>query len=76
MIYIEIISTLATIIAIAGVILNNHRRRSCFILWLGSNSLTLAVHLYVGLWSMSVRDVIFLGLAVHGWAMWGRKATE
>ena len=70
MIYIEIISTLATIIAIAGVILNNHRRRECFILWLGSNSLTLAVHLAVGLWAMSGRDAIFIYLAIDGWYRW------
>jgi len=76
MIYIEIISILATVIAIAGVILNNHRRRECFLLWLGSNSLTLAVHLAVGLYAMSVRDMIFIALAVHGWIMWGRKAKE
>ena len=75
MIYIELISTLATVIAIAGVILNNHRRRECFILWLGSNSLTLAVHLYVGLWSMSVRDLIFIGLAIDGWYRWKAKGN-
>jgi len=74
MIYIEIISTVATIIAIAGVILNNHRRRECFLLWLGSNSLTLAVHLYAGLYAMSVRDAIFIYLAVDGWRRWKEKA--
>jgi nicotinamide riboside transporter PnuC len=70
MIYIEIISTVATIIAIAGVMLNNHRRRECFLLWLGSNSLTLAVHLYAGLYAMSVRDAVFIYLAVDGWYRW------
>ena len=71
--WIEIISTLATVIAIAGVILNNHRQRACFIVWFFSNILTLSVHLYVGLWAMSGRDLIFIALAVHGWIMWGRK---
>ena len=73
-VWIEAISTLATVIAIAGVILNNHRRRSCFILWLGSNSLTLLVHLVVGLWAMSIRDAIFIYLAIDGWYRWKGKA--
>ena len=73
MIWIEIISAVATVIAIAGVILNNNRRRECFILWLGSNSLTMAIHLYSGLWAMSGRDAIFVYLAVRGWMMWSKK---
>jgi nicotinamide riboside transporter PnuC len=76
MIYIELISALATVIAITGVILNNHKQRECFLLWLGSNSLTLAVHLYAGLYAMSVRDAIFIYLAVDGWRRWKGKATE
>lgn len=69
----EILGTIGTVIAIAGVILNNYRMRACFIVWLVSNSMALAVHLIVGPWSFVARDLIFIGLAVHGWIVWKRK---
>jgi nicotinamide riboside transporter PnuC len=70
---IETIGTIATILAIAGVILNNRRIRLCFLLWLVSNSLTLIIHAQTGVWSLVARDGIFLILAVEGWIKWGRK---
>ena len=69
----EILGTVATVAAIIGVILNNHRRRTCFIVWLGSNGITLSVHLALGVYSLAARDAAFLALAVHGWFQWGRK---
>ncbi len=80
---IEIVSAVATIIAIAGVILNNARRRECFYLWLVSNGMSLAVHACCGLWVMTARDAVFLILAVHGLYSWkieeatkGTKSTK
>jgi len=69
---VECISTLANVLAVWGVLLNNHRRRRCFVVWMFSNSLTAAIHLYAGLWSLLVRDVLFLALAVHGYIAWRR----
>ncbi len=60
----------ATCIAIGGVILNNHRRRECFYLWLVSNTLTLAIHTAAGIWSLAARDAIFLYLALDGLNKW------
>jgi nicotinamide mononucleotide transporter len=69
---VESISLVATVIAVAGVVLNNHRVRWCFALWLCSNAMSAAVHLDAHLWGMLARDSIFLLLAVHGWWAWGR----
>ncbi len=66
----ETAGLVATLIAIAGVVLNNHRRRECFYLWLGSNALTLAVHVWAGIWSLALRDAVFLALAVDGLVRW------
>lgn len=71
---IEIIGTTVTVAAIAGVVLNNHRLRACFIVWLFTNGITAGIHAHAGIWSLVFRDVVFFGLAVHGWFMWGRKA--
>ena len=70
---IETIGTIATVLAIAGVLANNRRLRWCFIVWFVSNSITLIIHVHVGVWSLVVRDVIFLILAIEGWIRWGRK---
>jgi len=69
----ETIGTIATILAIAGVVLNNRRLRSCFAVWGVSNTLSAAIHLSAGILSLAVRDVAFLVLAVEGWILWGRE---
>lgn len=70
---IELVGTIATIVAIAGVALNNRRLRACFILWIFSNLMTLAIHAHAGIWSLAVRDMVFLVLAVEGWVLWKKK---
>ena len=67
---VEIIGTIITIIAVSGVLLNNHRRRECFYLWLVSNALSAGVHLYAGMYALTVRDTIFFCLAIHGLIYW------
>jgi len=75
---IEIIGTAVTVIAVAGVLLNNARRRACFLVWTISNSVSLAVHLMISppLYSLAVRDAIFLALAIAGWIQWGRRTDQ
>ena len=69
----ETIGTIATILAIAGVVLNNRRLRGCFAVWAVSNTLSAAIHLSTGILSLAVRDAAFLVLAVEGWILWGRE---
>ena len=66
----EIIGIIATTIAVLGVYLNNHKIRACFYLFLISNSVFAGMHWYLGSPSLVVRDVIFIGLAVHGLYKW------
>lgn len=70
---IELIGTIATVLAVTGVVLNNRRLRVCFAVWLVSNALSLLIHVDAALWSLVVRDAIFLVLAVDGWIRWGKK---
>jgi len=69
----ELIGSIATVLAIIGVVGNNRRLRWCFLLWMVSNSLTLVIHAQTGVWSLVVRDAVFLVLAVEGWHRWGKK---
>ena len=72
---IEIAGGIVTVLAVAGVLFNNARRRECFGLWIVSNCLSAAVHMATAppMWSMAARDVIFLALAIAGWRQWGRQ---
>jgi len=66
----EPLGGIATVIAVAGVMLNNARIIWCFPVWMASNGLTLYLHVRRRMWSLAARDSIFLGLAVAGWWMW------
>ena len=68
----EMIGLAATVVALAGVILNNHRIRWCFVLWWFSNAASGGLHVAAGMWSLAIRDLAFLVLAVHGWRCWGK----
>jgi nicotinamide riboside transporter PnuC len=73
---VEILGTVATILAVTGVLYNNARRRAGFIVWMFSNSLTAGLHFYTGFYSMMVRDLVFLALAAAGYVMWGKEKTK
>ena len=70
----ELFAGFGSVLAIIGVIANNHRLRWCFLLWMVSNSVALVVHAIGGPVAYAGRDLIFLCLAVHGWFKWSAKA--
>ena len=73
---IELTGTIATVLAVLGVVLNNRRMRICFAIWLVSNTLSLVIHVDAALWSLAARDAIFIVLAVDGWVRWGKKQGD
>lgn len=73
LVHTEIIGGIATVIAIVGVILNNHRLAACFYVWLVSNAISAGLHLNAGMYALAGRDVIFFGLAIHGLTVWTTK---
>ena len=75
MIY-EILGTIAMLLAIIGVVLNNHKLISCFYLFLVSNSICLYLHFNVQIWSMCIRDIVFIILGFHGLYKWSRKPED
>ena len=68
----QAVGLIATIVAVAGVAVNNYRLWWCFGLWMVSNSLSMWLHLRAGLWSLAIRDVIFFALCWHGLWLWTR----
>ncbi len=70
---IELIGLISGVLAVIGVLLNNHKMIACFPLWLISNAISLGLHVHADMYSLAVRDGIFLILAVHGLWKWSRK---
>jgi nicotinamide riboside transporter PnuC len=66
------IGLVGTVLAVAGVVLNNYRLALCFVLFLGSNTLALLVHRRDKRPTMVLRDLIFLALAIQGLYLWTR----
>ena len=73
---IETIGTIATAIAIIGVVANNCKLWLCFPLWMISNLLTAWIHWDSGINSLLVRDMVFMALAFHGLYVWKLKGTK
>lgn len=71
---VEGVGVVAGTLAIAGVLLNNRRRRACFYFWIASNILAACLHAHAGIVSLVIRDVVFTVLAIEGAYKW-RKET-
>jgi nicotinamide riboside transporter PnuC len=66
----ETFGIITTILAIVGVFYNNRLNRKCFYFWIISNTISCMLHLYAGLWSLAIRDAIFLAFAFEGLQLW------
>lgn len=69
----EIVGVFVLILGVAGVLLNNRKLRVCFILWMVSNILSAGIHVWLGPWTLVLRDMTFLILSIEGYILWGRK---
>ena len=70
---IEIIGFISGVFAVIGVLANNRKLRWCFLVWMVSNAMSMAIHIDAGIWSLVGRDAAFLTLAVEGWFLWGKR---
>jgi hypothetical protein len=70
---IDLFAGLGSVLAVVGVVANNHRLRWCFLVWMVSNSIAFIIHGILGPLPYAGRDFVFLYLAVHGWITWGKR---
>jgi nicotinamide riboside transporter PnuC len=70
---IELIGTITTMLAVAGVLLNNRHKIQCFYVWIVSNLLSAMIHWHTATYSLMARDLIFLALAIEGIHLWRSK---
>lgn len=69
----ELIGWAVTVVAVTGVVFNNHKKRACFYLWLASNATSAGLHINARMYSLATRDIIFFGLAIYGLILWSKK---
>jgi nicotinamide riboside transporter PnuC len=72
-IIIETFGIAAMLLAVVGVFYNNRMDRRCFWLWMVSNAISCVLHIWMGVWSLVIRDAIFFVLAIQGYRMWANK---
>jgi len=70
---IDLFAGFGSLLAIVGVVANNHRLRWCFWLFITSNFIGMVIHGIHGPLPYAARDLVFLCLAVHGWLHWGKR---
>ncbi len=71
---IDLFAWLGSVLAVFGVVANNHRLRWCFLAFFVSNSIALVIHTVYGLLPYAGRDLVFMVLSVHGWFKWSGKS--
>ena len=64
---------LLTILSIIGVILNIHKRRECFIIWIATNGLWAIYDFKIGAWEQGILFTVYFGLAIWGLLKWQKK---
>lgn len=67
---------LITIAAIIGTVANIYKKQWCFIIWLFTNFLWMAIDAAVGLYSQAALFAVYLLLSVWGLYQWNREANE
>jgi len=62
-----------TVLSIIGVILNIHKRKEGFIIWLFTNGSWCVYDYMIGAYAQSALFAVYFCLAVWGLVKWGRE---
>ena len=68
----QVISWVATIVAIGGTLLNIRKNRVCFVLWGTSNIVFIGINVYSGQWAYVALFTFNLATAIIGYRAWGK----
>ncbi len=64
-----------TAASIAGVVLNNYRRRECFMIWIVTNTVWMVYDFMIGAMAQAAMFALYIVLSVWGLIKWSRKET-
>lgn len=66
----DLLSWIIAIFSLAGVILNTHKNKWCFVIWIFTNGFWCVFDLCKGLYSQSLLFFIYFCLAIYGFFKW------
>ena len=66
----ETFGIIAAVLAVVGVVLNNHKLIACFYFWMVSNVIAAGIHYNTEIYSLLIRDIAFFYLAIEGLCQW------
>jgi nicotinamide riboside transporter PnuC len=72
----DLLHWMIVIASLVGVVLNIHRLRACFAIWLITNTAWCIVDVSHGLYSQATLQAVYAGLSVYGLIQWGRETHE
>lgn len=59
--------------SVIGVVMNNMKRRECFVIWIATNTVWMVYDWRIGARAQAAMFALYLVLSVWGLAMWSRK---
>lgn len=65
-----------TILSIFGVVLNAHRKRVCFLVWMFTNFCWMIIDFKQGIPEQGTLFFIYFLLAIYGWVKWRKNEKE
>jgi len=71
----EFLGFISMFLAVLGVLKNNRRLVSCFYIWIASNGISAWMHYHAGIYSLMIRDLVFILLSIEGIMLW-KNADE
>ena len=59
-----------TLLSIIGVILNAHKKRVCFLVWMFTNFTWMVIDFRAGIPAQGTLFAVYFCLAIYGWVTW------
>ena len=67
---------IVTLLSLTGVVLNIHKRRECYLVWLVTNLSWMIYDWMIGAWEQSALFAVYLILSVWGFVKWTTKPYQ
>jgi nicotinamide riboside transporter PnuC len=65
-----------TAASVIGVVLNNLKRRECFVIWIATNTVWMVYDWRIGARAQAAMFALYLALSICGLVMWSWKTNE
>ena len=64
------------VLGIVGMILNVYKKKSCFVIWVITNTVWIVRNYRIGEYEQSAAYIIMLAFTIWGYIKWGRDESS